>query len=160
MTARTPSLSPSEARRGVAAVELALVLPLLLTILLGVWDIGRLVDASQILDNAAREGGRCASTGQVDVTGIRQAVLNYLAQSGLSTSGVTVAVDNLTNPGNDDPTTADQLDRFRVTVTLPSDNVRWIVTNNLIGSKTLQATCVWNSMRDLPLTVSTTIPVN
>jgi Flp pilus assembly protein TadG len=148
-----------ETRRGAAAVELAVVLPLLLTLLLGVWDMGRLIDASQILSSAAREGARCASTGQVDVTGIQTAVLNYLTQAGLSTTGATVTVSNLTSPGTD-PLVATQLDQYRISVTLPSNNVRWVVLNNLAGSTTLTTSCLWNSMRDLPLTVPTTIPVN
>ena len=135
-------------------------MPLLLTLLLGVWDMGRLIDASQILSSAAREGARAASTGQVDVSGIQTAVLNYLTQAGLSTTGVTVTVSNLTNTGNTDPLSATQLDQFRITVTLPSNNVRWVVMNNLAGSATLTTSCLWNSMRDLPLTVPTTIPVN
>ena len=136
------------------------MLPLLLTLLLGVWDMGRLIDASQILSSAAREGARAASTGQVDVAGIQTAVLSYLTQAGLATTGATVTVANLTTPSNSDPTTATQLDQFRISVTLPSNNVRWIVLNNLPGSATLQTSCLWNSMRDLPLTVPTTIPVN
>jgi Flp pilus assembly protein TadG len=146
--------------RGVIAVECAMVLPLLLTILLGVWDIGRLVDASQILNNAAREGGRQASTGQAAVTDIQNAILNTLSQAGVSTTGVTISVTNLTNASRSDPTTANQLDQFQVAVTLPSSNVRYISLNNLIGSNTLRAVSVWNSMRDIPLTVSTTIPIN
>ncbi|SIO31561.1 Flp pilus assembly protein TadG [Singulisphaera sp. GP187] len=147
-------------RRGAVAVELALVLPLLLTLLLGVWDLGRLIDAVQILNNATREGGRCASTGQVSVTEIQQAVLNAMSQAGLVTTGVTVTVTNLTNAANSDPMVADQLDQFEITTTLPSNNVRWIAMNNLLGSNTLTATCRWNSMKDIPLTVPTSIPIN
>jgi len=141
-------------------VELALVLPLLLTLLLGVWDLGRLIDATQILNNATREGGRCASTGQIDADSIRDTVLSYLTQSGLRTNGVTVTVTNLTNNTNNDPTTADQLDQFEITTTLPSANVRWIAMGGLLGSNTLRATTRWNSMRDIPLTVPSSIPVN
>jgi Flp pilus assembly protein TadG len=152
--------TPPTARRGAVAVELGLVLPLLVTLLLGVWDIGRLIDASQILDNAAREGGRCASTGKVTTSGVQTAVLEYLKQAGLSTTGVTVSVSDLTTSGNSDPTTATQLDQYQITVTMPSNNVRWIVMNNLIGSSSLTSTCLWNSMKDIPLSVSTTIPTN
>ena len=52
-------------RRGVAAVEAALLLPLALLLMLGTWEVGRMVEVSQILNNAAREGGRSASTGSV-----------------------------------------------------------------------------------------------
>jgi Flp pilus assembly protein TadG len=146
--------------RGAIAVEVAMVLPLLLTLLLGVWDIGRLVDADQILNNAAREGGRQASTGQAAVSDVQNAVLNTLSQAGVPTTGVTVVVTNLTNASRSDPTTANQLDQFQVAVTMPSSNVRYITLSGLIGSNTLQAISIWSSMRDIPLTVSTTIPIN
>jgi Flp pilus assembly protein TadG len=135
----------------------------LLTILLGVWDVGRLVDVYQILSNAAREGGRCASTGQLNVAGIQEAVLRYLKQAlppATDLTEVTVTVTNLTNAANTDPSTSDQLDQFQIKVTLPSNSVRWIVMQNLIGSQTLESTSIWNSMRDIPLTVSTDIPVD
>ncbi|WP_406698672.1 TadE/TadG family type IV pilus assembly protein [Singulisphaera sp. Ch08] len=156
-TSARPCLGP---RRGTAAVELALTLPLLLTLLMGVWDMGCLIDATQILNNAAREGGRCASTGQLSVAEVQQAVLNYLTQAGIRTAGATVTVTNLTTAANTDPRTADQLDQFQITATIPSNSVRWIVMNNLIGSNTLTATCFWSSMRDIPLTVPTSIPIN
>lgn len=137
-----------------------MTLPLLLTLLLGVWDLGRLIDATQILNNAVREGGRCASTGQLSVAEIQQAVRDYLARAGLETSGTTVTVTNLTTAGNTDPRTADQLDQFEITARLPSNNVRWVVMDGLIGSNQLTATCVWSSMRDIPLTVPASIPIN
>ncbi len=54
-------------RRGVAAVELALLLPLILLLLMGLWEIGRAIDVQQLMSNAAREGGRQASTGMAAV---------------------------------------------------------------------------------------------
>ncbi|AGA31523.1 TadE/TadG family type IV pilus assembly protein [Singulisphaera acidiphila] len=157
---RTSAHPCSGPKRGVAAVELAIALPLLLTLLLGVWDMGRLIDVTQILNNATREGGRRASTGQDSVAQIQQAVLDYLIQAKLKTDGAIVTVTNLTNAANSDPTTADQLDQFEITATLPSNNVRWVAMNNLLGSNTLKATCRWSSMRDIPLIVPTSIPIN
>jgi Flp pilus assembly protein TadG len=53
--------SLSHRSRAVAAVEFALVLPFLMTILVGIWEIGRFADATIILQNAAREGARQAA---------------------------------------------------------------------------------------------------
>lgn len=50
--------------RGAAAVELALVLPLLLFVLFAVIDFGRLLNAQLTLTEAAREGARAAALGQ------------------------------------------------------------------------------------------------
>jgi Flp pilus assembly protein TadG len=135
-------------------------MPLLVTLLLGVWDLGRLIDATQILNNAAREGGRAASTGKNSLAAVQSTVLNYLAQAGIPTTNVNVTWTDITTPSNTDPTTATQLDQFQITVTLPSSNVRWISLSNLIGSSTLTATTYWYSMNDVPLTLPSSIPIN
>ena len=144
-------------RQGVAAVEFALALPLFTIILLGVWELGRLVDVQQILDNAAREGGRQASTGLASSSQVQQTVLNYLSLAGINTTGAVVTVSDLTSPGTD-PTLAGQLDQVQVTVTIPSDNVRWVLLNSLTGITELRASSIWNSMNDLPVNVSSSIP--
>jgi len=37
-----------ERRRGVAAVEFALLLPFIMVLLLGIWEVGRLINADEI----------------------------------------------------------------------------------------------------------------
>jgi Flp pilus assembly protein TadG len=49
--------------RGAAAVEAALVLPLLLMIVFGIIDIGRMVNAQITVTEAAREGARALALG-------------------------------------------------------------------------------------------------
>ncbi len=43
-------------RRATAAVELAVVMPLIIILLTGLLEVGRMVQISEILNNAAREG--------------------------------------------------------------------------------------------------------
>ncbi len=50
-------------RAGTATVELALVMPLLLLLLMGIIEFGLLFEDYMILKNAAREGARTAATG-------------------------------------------------------------------------------------------------
>ncbi|HWA99735.1 MAG TPA: TadE family protein, partial [Pirellulales bacterium] len=50
-------------RRGAVAVEAALLLPVLVTLMLGVWEVGRMIQVYEILDNAVREGARVAAGG-------------------------------------------------------------------------------------------------
>ena len=52
-------------RRAVAAVEFAFLAPLLLILLFGLWQIGRIVEVMQLMNNAAREGARLASQAQI-----------------------------------------------------------------------------------------------
>jgi Flp pilus assembly protein TadG len=49
-------------RRGVAAVETAVVLTFILVpLMIGIWEMGRLVQVQQIVANSAREGARLAA---------------------------------------------------------------------------------------------------
>ena len=78
-------------RDGAQLLELALVLPLLAVIVVGVLDFGEAYNLKQKLNNAAREGARFAA-GQnsgvnlstSDVTAVRDAVNNYLTNAGVT----------------------------------------------------------------------------
>jgi Flp pilus assembly protein TadG len=50
--------------RGAAAVEFALVLPILLLLMCGIVDFGRALHAQLVLTQAAREGARLAALGE------------------------------------------------------------------------------------------------
>jgi Flp pilus assembly protein TadG len=164
-------------RRATAAVELALLLPtILVPMLFGMWEVGRLVQIQQIVDNAAREGGRQAASGKYTNSQVQTDVQNYLTNSGLSltdSSGnsdvtVTVTVTNLVsqpsplpNPGNpaNDATNASQQDIVNVSVKYPYSNIRWLATNWFVpANANLTCSVNWRCVADLPVTVSTSIP--
>ena len=65
-------------RRGAAAVEMALSLPLLMLILSGIFQVGRIVQIQQILCNAAREASRDASLGDDNLSTVAANLLAYL----------------------------------------------------------------------------------
>jgi hypothetical protein len=48
-------------KKGIAALELALILPILLVLVFGIIDFGRLIRARLIVTNVSREGGSLAS---------------------------------------------------------------------------------------------------
>jgi Flp pilus assembly protein TadG len=139
-------------RRGTAVVESALLLPLLLLLLLGVWEVGRLIEVSQVLDNAVREGARQASTGQLSNDDVKIAVCAYLKEAGLpdytSVRNTVVTVTDVTSPGTD-VSNATQLDQLQVSISIPFSDVRWVplylVTN---ASSTLNAQAYWYSLKD------------
>lgn len=66
-------LKPSE--RGAVAVEMAILLPILLLMVLGIIEFGRALNAQITLTNAAREGVRVMAIGNDDAVA-RQAAQN------------------------------------------------------------------------------------
>src|SRR6185295_6048676 len=83
-------------RRGVVAVEAAVILPLALILMLGTWEVGRFVHVEQIMNNAAREGARVAAGGYINGTAVtvatvQQSVKDYLTAAGFPSAAVTNA---------------------------------------------------------------------
>jgi Flp pilus assembly protein TadG len=164
-------------RRGAAAVELAFLAPVLLGLLLGVWEVGRLIQVQQMVSTSAREGARLAAQGQTvqgdsiqyvyastatapssSSPNVTTTVLNFLQEAGINTSNATVTFQYLNgNTALTDPYQAVQGQLFSVTVTVPYNNFRW-TTLNLTGAVNLTATVVWTSLVDVPFTINTTIP--
>ena len=135
-------------RRGAAAVEMAVSSLVLAPLLVGMWEVGRIVEVQQILGNAAREGGRQASTGQLTAAQTQQVVTNYVKNAGLPTQNVSVTVQDLTSPGTD-PSLATQFDQIKINVTLPYKDVRYVALQLVTNSATnLTASSMWFSMRD------------
>lgn len=75
--------------RGAAAVEFALVVPVLLVVLFGIIDFGFAINRYAIVNNAAREGVREASLGATE-SEIRSAVTRGMSDLG-GTFTITVA---------------------------------------------------------------------
>ena len=64
--------------RGAAAVEFALLLPVLLLLVFGIIDFGRALNAQITLTQAAREGSRLAALGEANVVSGTQAAATGL----------------------------------------------------------------------------------
>jgi Flp pilus assembly protein TadG len=84
---RPPSRGRTARDRGTAAVEFALVLPVLLLILFGIIDFGRALNAQIELTGAAREGARLAALGYSNAQ-----VQARVVAAAPSLSGVTVTI--------------------------------------------------------------------
>jgi Flp pilus assembly protein TadG len=145
-------------RRAVAAVEMAILLPFVLVPLaLGIWEMGRIVQVQQVLDNAAREGARQASTGEKTNSQVITAVKQYITDAGLNSANANVTVTNVTS--GTDAASASQLDHLTISITLPYSDVAWTTVSDFVTQGTnLTASADWYSMKDSPLTVSQTIP--
>lgn len=75
-------------KHGQALVEFAILLPVLLVILLGIVDVGRMVYAYNAVSNAAREAGRTAIVNQTPDT-IRAQAAEQAVSLGLPTTAPT-----------------------------------------------------------------------
>lgn len=81
---------------GQALVEFALVLPLLLALVIGVFEFGRAWNAYQVLTDAAREGARNAvlADPRVDSTYVVNTIKAALARAALDPAKADIAFPN------------------------------------------------------------------
>jgi Flp pilus assembly protein TadG len=94
--------------KGQALVEIALVLPILLLLLFGIIEFGRILNAYIMVSNASREGARYSAVGHTDVQ-VRQLVMDKTPNLNIVQSSIII------NPGNTGA------ERERVIVTVPCD---------------------------------------
>lgn len=135
-------------RRGAAAVELAVALIPLWTIVMAVLEGGRMMSVQEVAINAVREGARLASLGGSTMgtstsTGANEVnfrVRSYLAGAGLPTSSVTVTVTDLDQTVTE-LTQADPGDRIQVQISVPFSAVA-IAPPWFFGNATIRATSV------------------
>jgi len=81
--------------RGQALVELALILPILLMLLLGIFEFGRAWNTKQVITDAAREGARLAvvQNSDIDQNDVKAAIATTLSRAGIPGTAVTIAFD-------------------------------------------------------------------
>ncbi len=91
--------------RGAAIVEFAIVVPVLLTLLFGIIDFGRMMAVGASLAAAVRDGGRQAAvstdlTDATQISAVKTRVINAFQPFGgaaLTTGNISVAVDGSYN---------------------------------------------------------------
>jgi Flp pilus assembly protein TadG len=104
------ALKPTLLRRlvrsdaGSELIEFGLTLPLLLLLVLGMFEFGFMLQEYEVLTNAAREGARVAAlptysaTDTARVNNATARINDYLTAGGLTASSATKCVGNLTPP--------------------------------------------------------------
>ncbi len=123
-------------QKGVAAVEFAIILPVLMLIIFGIIEFGLLLYDKQVITNASREGARAGTVvgvSRVDDAGILAVMNRYIANH-LVTFSTTPSLAITIDPV--DRTDMDFGDELTVTVTYDYD---FLV---LPGSQTLVAETV------------------
>jgi Flp pilus assembly protein TadG len=99
-------------------VEFALVLPLLMLLLLGMFEFGRVIMVQQVLTNAAREGAREACLLETSDTMVIAAARRFTDSANLTSVTVDITPD--------DPSTAEAGDEVTVEVAIPITAVSWL----------------------------------
>lgn len=75
--------------RGQAIIELAMTLPLLLLVVLGIFDFGFMFQRYEVVTNAAREGARVGVLPDYQLGDAENRALQYLDAGGLGGPGIT-----------------------------------------------------------------------
>lgn len=91
--------------QGAAVVEFAVVLPILLTFLFGIIEVGRIMMVNHTLNNAARDGARIASLPGADNNAVLTAINNQLSGAGLVLDSYVFSPADISTAVRDDPVT-------------------------------------------------------
>ena len=127
------------ARRGVAAVEFAILAPLFFLLIFGMIESGRAIMVQQVLVNASREGSRRAVIEDATVEEVKAVVTDYLAGASVAGTTVTVSPGSLSDLGFGDPVT--------VSVSVPYSSVSWLPSPWFMSGKTLAASSTMRGER-------------
>ncbi len=147
-----------EARRGAATVEFAVTLPVFLTLLMGMVELGLALNSTQTLHGALRDAGRLASMDYVQLFGtsvnpntkIAQDIRNLLTASGIPGDQVTIKIVHA-GGGNDgqpfDLSNEDNyLELFRIEAEVPYSAVSMFPVDYMAGQH-LQANATFRKGR-------------
>jgi Flp pilus assembly protein TadG len=119
-----------------AAVEAALIVPVLLLIVMGTLEYGWLFWKAADVNNAARQGARVGSLGGATATDVTDKILSALTACGLEDSGYTVTMTPV------DPATLSSGEELTVQISIPYANIA-VINSALIPTPTnLTATVV------------------
>ena len=81
-------------RRGQALVEFALIAPILILLIMGIVEFGRIFSAQQTVTNASREGARTGILPNSSTTDVSNTVSSFMSTAGL-TATPTVTCTNV-----------------------------------------------------------------
>jgi Flp pilus assembly protein TadG len=121
-------------RRGAAAVEMAVVAPVLITLLLGMIEFGRAMMVVNVMTSAAREGARRVAVPNSTNTDATTAINNELSAANVPTGSATTTIK--VNGSVANASTAVTGDTITVTVAIPYSAVTWLPTTLFISNST------------------------
>ena len=136
---RVPAVRRTSQRRGVAAVEFAIVAPIFFMVVLVMIEFGRMLMVQQVLTSATREGARRAIVESATQTEVEALVQTYLSNTSVSGASVKVSPTDLTSVGFGDS--------VAVSVSVPFSSVSWTGNPWFLGGTTLEATTTMQAER-------------
>jgi len=104
------------ARKGAAAVEFALLLPLLFTMVLGLMEIGRGAMVSKTLDNAVRNGAQVAAQSNSSNATVISRINSVLTANNITAANATITIK--VKDVVADVSTANPNDKISITVSI------------------------------------------
>ena len=138
-SARATKAARRPRRPGAAALEFAVFAPILATLMLGMCEMGRAMNARAILSDAARKAGRTGILPNKATSDITADATDILGNNQISTSQLTVTVQ--VNGAAADATTAVRGDKISVKLSIPATQVLWLapyfLNNQSIESETI-----------------------
>ena len=147
---RTSQCVRRSIRKGAAAVECALIAPVLTLLVLGGIDVGQYANVYQKVSDASREGARVAARYTTQNTSqVQTAVMDYLEQTSPNVPAATLAGATTVTitDGSGNAIASGDLSKMatgsaiRVRVTLQFDPVRWVNgISELSGSQIMTTT--------------------
>jgi Flp pilus assembly protein TadG len=126
-------------RRAAAVAELAVLTPLLVTIVLGTMEMGRAMMAKTILNDAARKACRVGIGPTGSNSTITTEVADVLGDNSIGSNTATITIQ--VNGQAVDASTSKQNDRISVRVAVPYSQFAWtppfFLTNTAVESETV-----------------------
>ena len=137
---RIRRLAPNQ-RRGIAAVEFAVIAPVFFILLIGIVEFGRMLMVQQVLTNASREGARRAVQEEATAAEVKQLVRDYLTNASISSSAAKIEVSpaglNSVALGDD----------VTVSLAVSFNDVSWIPSPWFLDGVSLTASSVMSGER-------------
>lgn len=119
-----------KSEKGQSLVEFALVIPLLIILLFGIVDFGRIFHAYLTMDHAGREAARAASIGKDDTT-VKSTAVSDAVGIGLTADKVNITPGGTRISGSD----------ISITITYPITFLTPVI-GSIVGPITLKDTTV------------------
>jgi Flp pilus assembly protein TadG len=150
-----PAIARRRPRRGIAATEVAVLAPFLCALVMGMFELGRLVMVKETLTNAARKGCRTGVTPAKSYQNLLDDVNNILTDNNITPANATITVQiaaytgtsttpswgSFTTVTSGSAFTPNPLDKVSVKVSIDVTYVLWFtplfVSNSSVESETM-----------------------